>query len=325
MHFVRKGGCVKQIIIGIVCLVLTACVTIPDSPTPISASQTPLPEDKLAEIQARGTLVIATDASYMPQSQLIEGSEPRQETKCEATQYSANQLEGFDVDVAVEIANYLGVEPCFVTPPWSQLVAGNWGDNWDIHVGSVAITYERMKNLYFSSPYYATPTVLLVHAENITFQRAEDLSGKRIGVCVACTFEAYLDGTLKIPGENIGYRIKDAQIIAYENEDPAIDDLSLGDGLKLDAVITLLPKARTAIAEGKPVRFLEERLIFAYASVTLDRSASRSNYRLWDEINRIIYDLHGSGVLSELSIQYHGEDLTGEAMTYDISQLNQFP
>jgi len=34
-----------------------------------------------------------------------------------------------------------------------QLVAGNWGDNWDIHVGSVAITFERMKNLYFSQPY----------------------------------------------------------------------------------------------------------------------------------------------------------------------------
>lgn len=308
----------KQIAVSIVSLVLAACVA-------HANNQTPTPNDTLAEIQARGTLVIATDASYMPQSQLIEGSKQRAGTKCEATQYSANQFEGFDVEVAVEIAKSLGVEPCFVTPPWSQLVAGHWGDNWNIHVGSVAITFDRMKDLYFTYPYYSTPTVLLVHAENTTLHSAEDLSGKRIGACVACTFEAYLNGTLELPGEEIEYRIKDAQVVAYENEDPAIEDLSLGDGVKLDAVMTLLPKARSAIADGKPIRLLDDRPIVAYASVTLDRSASRSNIRLWTELNRIIYDLHGSGRLSELSLQYQGEDLAREAATYDILALNQFP
>jgi polar amino acid transport system substrate-binding protein len=134
-----------------------------------------------------------------------------------------------------------------------------------------------------------------------------------------------LNGTLKLPGENIEYRIQDAQVVAYENEDPAIEDLSLGDGVKLDAVMTLLPKARSAIADGKPVRLLDDDLIVAYASVTLDRSASRSNIRLWNELNRIIDDLHGSGRLSELSLQYQGEDLAQEAATFDITTLNQFP
>lgn len=308
----------KQIAISIVCLVLTACAT-------LAENQTPIPDDKLDEIRARGTLVVATDASYAPQSRLVEGSKQRQGTKCDATQYAANQFEGFDVDVAVEIANSLGVEPCFVTPPWSQLVAGHWGDNWDIHVGSVAITYDRMKDLYFSSPYYATPTVLIVHMENTTYRKAEDLSGKRIGTCVACTFEAYLNGSLKIPGQEIEYRIKDAQIVAYENEDPAIEDLSLGDGVELDAVMTILPKARAAIAAGKPIRLLDEPILFAYASITLDRFAGRSNERLWNKIDQTIRDMHDSGRLSELSVKYQGEDLTQEAAAYDITVLNQFP
>lgn len=308
----------KQIAVIGISLILAACVA-------RSTHLTPILEDTLAEIQVRGTLVIATDASYLPQSRLIEGSKQRPGTKCEATQYSANQFEGFDVQVAVELASYLGVEPCFVTPPWSQLVAGHWGDNWDIHVGSVAITFDRMQDLYFTYPYYSTPTVLLVHAENTTIHQAEDLAGKRIGACVACTFEAYLNGTLKIPGEDIEYRIREAQIVAYENEDPAIDALSLGDGVALDAVMTLLPKAQRAIADGKPIRLLDEPLIFAYASVTLDRSARRSNTRLWNELNRIIFDLHGNGRLSELSVQYHGEDLAQEAAMYDITALNQFP
>lgn len=308
----------KQIAIGMICLVLTACVSIAEG-RPI------VTDDKLAEIQARGTLVIATDASYLPQSQLVPGSKQRQGTRCDATQYSANQFQGFDVDVAMEIANSLGVEPCFVTPPWSQLVAGNWGDNWDIHVGSVAITYDRMHDLYFSSPYYATPTVIIVHKDNTTYRKASDLSDKRIGTCVACTFEDYLNGSLKIPGQTIEYRIHGAQIVAYENEDPAIEDLSLGDGVELDAVITILPKARAAVAAGKPVRILDEPLLFAYASVTLDRSASRSSRRLWMELNDIIHDLHVSHRLSELSVQYQGEDLTQQAAAYDITVLNQFP
>jgi polar amino acid transport system substrate-binding protein len=229
------------------------------------------------------------------------------------------------VEVAKELAGKLGVEPCFVTPPWSQLIAGNWGDNWDIHVGSVAITSDRMKNLYFTQPYYATPTVLIVHKENATYTAPEDLSGKRIGVCAGCTFEAYLKGTLKIPGEQIAYRIQNAQIVAYENEDPAIKDLSLGDGVELDAVMTILPKARTAIEAGSPIRILEQPILFAYASITLDRANKRDPVRLYSEINKIIADLHQSGKLKDLSLYYQGLDLTQQAANYDLSALSQFP
>ncbi|NTU55719.1 MAG: transporter substrate-binding domain-containing protein [Anaerolineales bacterium] len=283
------------------------------------------PRDKLAEIMARGTLIVATDADYVPQSRLLKDVSPLEDTKCESTQYTANQFEGFDVAVAVEIARSLGVEPCFVTPPWSQLVAGNWGDNWDIHVGSMAITFERMKVLYFSQPYYATPTVILVHEENSTFQKAEDLSGRRIGVCAGCTFEDYLKGTLTMPGVEIEYRIRDAQIVAYENEEPAIEDLMLGDGTQLDAVITLLPIARQALDSGKPVKMVGEPLLFTYASVVLDRSSVRDVARLLDEINLIISGLHENGTLTQFSRKHQGQDLTREAARFDFSALEQFP
>jgi polar amino acid transport system substrate-binding protein len=284
-----------------------------------------VPEDKLAEIQARDTLVIATDADYVPQSKLLPDVLPNPDTKCESSQYTSNQFTGFDADVAVEIARQLGVEACFVTPPWSQLVAGNWGDNWDVHVGSVAITYERMKVLYFSQPYYATPTVILVHKDNSSFNRPEDLSGKRIGVCAGCTFEEYLQGTLQIPGEKVEYRIRNPQIVAYENEDPAIEALSLGDGVKLDAVMTILPKALAAINAGKPVRMLDRPLLFAYASVTLDRSSGRDPTRLLNEITKIIQNMHRDGVLKKMSIEYQGLDLTEEASQFDLTSLKQAP
>lgn len=308
----------KRIIFILASLVLAGCIPSVDIP-----SATPV--DTIAEIQARGTLVIATDPDYTPQSRLIVNSERQDDSHCKPTQYAANQFEGFDVDVAKEVARQLGVEACFVTPPWSQLVAGSWGDNWDIHVGSVAITYDRMQNLYFSRPYYATPTVLLVHEENTSYKSPEDLSGKRIGICAGCTFEAYLNGTLEIPGEQIEYRIKNAQVTAYASEDPSIQALSLGDGVELDAIMTILPKARAAIESGAPVKILDGPVLFTYASLTLDRASERDQQRLLTEINRILDDMHATGKLKELSLYYQGVDLTQEAALYDISSLDQFP
>jgi len=300
-----------------VLVILAACA--PINPTAVAVYQ----NDKLAEVMARGTLIIATDANYEPQSKLLENSIPDSNTKCSPAQYTANQMTGFDVEVAVKVAEHVGMEPCFVTPPWSQLVAGHWGDNWDIHVGSVAITAERTESLYFSQPYYATPTVILVHEDNKNFKRPEDLSHKRIGVCVGCTFEAYLKGTLDIPGEQVQFRIEKAEIIGYENEEPAIADLSAGDGVKLDAVLTILPLAKQALASGKPIRILNEPLLFTYASITLDRYGKRDPIRLLSEISNIISDLHSTGVMRQLSLQYQEQDLTQEAARYDISALNQ--
>jgi ABC-type amino acid transport substrate-binding protein len=107
---------------------LVACSSPRHSPTDVN-----VPDDKLAEIQARGTLIIATDADYVPQSKLIASELPDSSTKCQPSQYTAAQMTSFHVEAANEIARQLDVEPCFVTPPWSQLVAGSWGDNWDIH------------------------------------------------------------------------------------------------------------------------------------------------------------------------------------------------
>lgn len=278
---------------------LTACSVPEHSPKDVAA-----PEDKLAEIQARGTLIIATDADYMPQSKLLAGQLPNHATKCKPSQYTAAEMIGFDVEVANEIARRLG---------------------WDIHVGSVAMTYERMKVLYFSQPYYATPTVILIHKRNSVYKTPEDLSGKRIGVCAGCTFEFYLQGTLRIPGETIEYRIQNAQIIAYENEDPAIEDLSLGDGVQLEAVITILPKALSAMQAGRPVKRMDEPVAFEYISATLDRSSRRDPMRLLDEVTTAIQQMHRTELLKKLSVQYQGLDFTQEAARFDITSLEQTP
>ena len=311
-----KNICFK---LGLAIFLLAAC-------NPARATdQASIADDKLAEIKARGFIVVATDPYYPPQSELLPHTSHSSGSKCEPTQYTANQFTGFDADVAKKIARGLDVEACFVTPPWGQLIAGNWQNNWDIHIGSAAITYDRMKVLYFSQPYYATPTVAMVHKDNTSIKTIEDLSGKRIGICAGCIFESYLKGDLKMPGQEITYRINNAKIIAYENETPSFADLALGDGVKLDAVITQLPVALDAVESTHLLKIIDKPLFFAYASVTVDRASRRDPENLLAGIDQIIKKLHDNGTLSTLSTKYHGIDLTKEAAQFNLSLLQQFP
>jgi len=281
--------------------------------------------DLLTAVINNGTLVIATDYDYPPQSQIKEGEARLEETRCNMTQYTANQMDGFDVDVGSEVARRLGVEPCFVTPAWSQIVGGNWGDRWDVNVGSMAITSERMEMLYFTQPYTTGAAVLFVHQDNQTFQAPGDLSGKRIGVCTGCAYESYLRHTLEIPGQTIDFQIQNARIIGYDTDISALADLALGDGANLDAVLTDPDTGSQAIRDGLPIKQLGDFVYHDYVSIAIDKKSSRNPLPLVESVSQIIAAMHTDGTLSQLSQQYYGGDFTVAAAAFDLQPLEQFP
>lgn len=300
-------------------ILLTGCGAAKPTPEP-----TP-PDDLLAKITARGTLVVATDPAYPPQSELIPGAARAADTKCASNEYTADELTGFDVEAAVEIAQRLKVEPCFVTPPWTQLTAGNWDDRWDISVGSMAITPERMEVLFFTQPYYATPAALFVHQDNTTFAQPSDLSGGAVGGCTDCTYEAYLLGTLVIPGTEISFVVRDPVIVGYDVDLPALEDLSLGDGVVLDAVLLAQPTGLKAIEDGMPIKQLGEPVFFEYLATAIDKKSGQDPVAFARQVNEIVQRMHDDGTLLELSQQYYQEDFTTAASRFDIDALGQLP
>jgi polar amino acid transport system substrate-binding protein len=295
-------------------LIITAC----------GSNTAPVADDKLAEIKARGTLVIATDPAYPPFSQLDETQPRPADTKCAVDQNTANQYSGFDAETAMEIAKRLGVEPCFVGPEWTQITTGDWKDAWDIHVGSMSITGKRMETLYFSQPYFATPIHVFVHKDNTTYQTPEDLSGKKIGTCDLCTFDLYLKGTLELPGPPMEFRIKNAESIPYENEVPAIADLVLGDGVKLDAIITQRSTGTDAIKNGAPLRIIKQPLFFAYAAASFDKKSGKDSTSLVKEVTKIIQAMQKDDALLALAKGKIEADLIPPAADFFIDGLNQF-
>lgn len=318
---VLTGKWVRLFALGLLLLLLPAC-------SPLTrAVQVGQPADQglLTSITDNGTLVVATDPDYPPQSQLLKDAARLENTHCDMTQYTANQMQGFDVDVAIELARRLGVEPCFVTPAWSQIVGGNWDGRWDVSVGSMVITSERMEKLYFTQPYISGAAVLFVHKSNHTYKVPGDLSGKRIGVCTGCAYEAYLRNTLQIPGEKIDYKIQNATIVGYDTDTSALADLALGDGVRLDAVMTDPDTGRAAIRDGLAIQQLSGEIYHDYVSIAMDKKDSSDPLPLVQRVTQIVKAMHQDGTLRKFSQQYYQGDFTAPAAGFDIQALKQVP
>jgi polar amino acid transport system substrate-binding protein len=281
-------------------------------------------KDKLAEVKARGTLIVSTDPAYPPQSQLVENAKRAEKTKCASDQHTSNEMSGFDIDTAVEIAKRLGVEACFVTPDWTLITGGNWANRWDISVGSMTITPERMQKLYFSQPYYTTPAAFFVHKDNHTFAKPSDLSGKKIGACTGCTYDSYLAKTLVIPGETINFVVENPVFTGYETDLNALQDLALGDGVRLDAVMTAQPTGQGAIANGLPLKQLGDPVFYEYLAAAFDKASSKDSVPLAKEVSKIIQAMHADGTLLKLSQKYYNIDLTTAASLFDLPMLKQW-
>lgn len=280
-------------------------------------------DDLLADILSRGVLRISTDPAYPPQSELVTNAQTSSSSKCSGDERQAVEFSGFDIDVAVEIAKRLGVEPCFITPDWTLITAGSWSGRWDISVGSMTITPERMQNLYFSQPYYTTPAAFFVHKDNEAFKQPSDLTAKIVGACAGCTYDAYLANTLEIPGEKIDFVVTDVQFVGYDTDTSALQDLALGDGVRLNAVLTALPTGLTFMNDGNPIKQLGDPVYFEYLSAAFDKESALDTTAFQAKVNEIIQAMHADGTLKALSEKYYGTDLASAAAEFDIAGLEQ--
>src|SRR6266545_6818490 len=157
---------------------------------PAAAEATAAPaaggNDLLADVKKRGKLRIATDANYKPQS----------------FKNPDGTFEGFDVDVGREVAKRLGVEAEFIDVNFDTITAGAWNGRWDMNAGSMTITPDRKKSLYFTGPYYYTPASFVVHKDSKAAS-IDDLKDKQVGVGAATTYQDYLEGKLTLEDETI--------------------------------------------------------------------------------------------------------------------------
>ncbi|MEX0759170.1 MAG: transporter substrate-binding domain-containing protein [Tistlia sp.] len=246
----------------------------------------------LDRVMESKTLKVATDPAYPPQS----------------SQKPDGSFEGFDIDVATAIAERLGAEVEFVTPAWDVITAGHWGSRWDVSVGSMTPTEQRAEVLDFPAIYYYTPASFFVH-QDASYGSVEELSGKTVGVCAACTYEDYLRGNLTIDAEGVPpfeFLVEPGEIRTYDTDLNVMDDLRLGDGVRLDAGLSALPTVQGAIDSGYPLKVLGEPVFYEPLAVATDKGDPEFDAK----IQEVIASLHEDGTLGELSEKWYGVDLT---------------
>jgi polar amino acid transport system substrate-binding protein len=249
--------------------------------------------DLLARICSEGTIRVSTDPAYPPQSELNP---------------ETGEYEGFDIDVAKEIAERLGVEVAWETPKWEVLTAGSWNDRWDMSVGSMTPTNDRQEVLEFTEPYSFVPAVVVVPDDSAVSDVATDLDGATIGVCADCTYQFYLEKTLAIRGFEFDFVIDDATIQGYDTDTTALQDLVTG---RLDAVMTSVTTAEAFVDEGNPVKIVGDPLFGEPLAVAFDKDTELDNTSLVQAVDEIVADMHADGTLTQFSKKwYDGIDVT---------------
>ena len=268
---------------------ITSLVEPEDAPPP-----EPTTMDLLDEIMEAGKLLVSTDPNYAPQSFLNDDGE----------------LDGFDVETAKEVAKRLGVELEFVTPDWDLITAGGWAGRWDLSIGSMTPTDERSEVLWFTDAYYYTPAVIAVHKDNSDITSAEDLTGQTVGLGTATTYESWFDGSLSILGGEIAYEAPEGvEVKPYTTDSEAIQDLALGDGVRLNAVMSAQPTIEEAISSGVPLKIIGTPAFYEPLVFSLDKSRGPSDLFV-EKLNEILAEMHSDGTLKELSIKWYGFDIT---------------
>ena len=275
--------------------------------------------DKLAQVLARGTLVLFTDPKYPPQSYTVKGAKRVAGTRCAPNQLTANEIKGYDADTGKLVAKNLGVEPCFVSPSWTEVTSGNWGDRWDLAYGSGAIALDRMDVLYMTQPYYSTPTNFFV-PNSSTAKEPADLSGKKIGACAGCTMEAYLRGTLDLPGPKVETVVKNPRIITFDTEIPGLEATAAG---KLAAFLCSEPVGSGAIKDGAALKMLSTPAYYSNKTGYVDKKSGLSVEPFVARVDQIVQGLHADGTLRRLSIAYFGKDYATKAGSFDLSTIDQ--
>ena len=245
--------------------------------------------EALDRIMAAGTLKVATDANWAPQSFINDN----------------NEMDGFDVDVAREIAKRMGVEVEFVTPSWDIITAGRWNGRWDLSVGSMTPTLSRAEVLTFPGVYYFTPASVAVHKDS-PFETLADLNGKAVGAGTATTFELYLQHDLQIDAEGVPafeYQLT-VENKSYKDSTAAMDDLRLGDGVRLNGMVGSLPAILSAIEANYPLRVLGDPVFYEPLALAIDKGDDELNTKL----AAMLDEMKADGTLSALSVKWYGID-----------------
>lgn len=235
-------------------------------------------QSKLEAVKASGKLVVGTSADYPPYEfhAMIDGED---------------KIVGFDMDLAQEIANHIGVELEIQDMEFSAVLSGVETGLIDIGVAGIKGTAERDETMDFSKVYRDSKNnyTILTRVENEPlFNTPEDLKGDYVvGAQMGTIQEEYARALYE----------EDKLLII-----PKITDLVLNLNSKtIDGIVVEKSVAALYADQNEGLVSLEDKFTFEIGddeggSVVV---AAEGEKELIDEINVVIDELLANGKLEE--------------------------
>jgi L-cystine transport system substrate-binding protein len=221
-------------------------------------------------------LTIGTEATYPPFSYRDK---------------KTNDITGYDVEVAKEVAKRLDMKPKFVATEWKNMFTSLDSKRFDLVANQVTITDERKQKYVFSTPYTVSGGQVIVNKDNTDINGIDDLKGKVVGTTQGSNYAA--------EAEKAGAKIKYYKGIAQVLTDLDVNrvDAAMNDQL---FILTELKKTDYNVkAVGEP--FNKNEMAFAFR---------KDDKELSEKVNEALEEMKKDGTLKKISEKYFGENVS---------------
>ena len=232
------------------------------------------------EIKEKGEFVLGLDDSFPPMGFRDENGE----------------IVGFDIDLAKEVCNRLGIELVLQPINWSAKEQELNTKNIDCIWNGLTITPERQEVILFTKPYMRNRQVLVVRADS-NYAALADLAGKKLGIQAGSSANDALN-------KAVDFKASLGQVIEFDDNMTALMDLEQGgvDVVLMDEIV-----ARFYIQQrSKNYRVLDEAL----AGEEYGVGFRKEDRALMEKIEETLIAMAKDGIMAAISERWFGEDIT---------------
>ncbi|MDQ3957840.1 MAG: transporter substrate-binding domain-containing protein [Actinomycetota bacterium] len=239
----------------------------------------------MAEIQERGKLIAGVKYDVPP----FGFDNPQ-----------TGEVEGFDVDIAQEIADRLGVDLDAIEAISDNRIPFLKDGTVDIIASTMTITTDRDVEIDFSEPYYIANGRILV-PEGSDIQSEDDLDGKKVCTALGSTYEGLLKD-----------EVKDAEVQLPDTYSECFELIQNG---AVDAVVTDDVILTGMIIQDETLTMVGEELTVEPYGIGLPEGDSD----MQEFVNSVLTELYESGRYAEIYDQWVGQYTDTEAEIPDMT------
>ncbi|HET9594056.1 MAG TPA: amino acid ABC transporter substrate-binding protein [Anaeromyxobacteraceae bacterium] len=237
-------------------------------------------DTSLQAVKQKGKLVLGLDDSFPPMGFRNED----------------NQIVGYDIDVAKDVARRLGVQLAPQPIDWNakeqELNTGKIDCIWN----GFTITDERKKVMAFTKPYLRNAQVVVVK-KGSPYTTLASLKGKKVGLQAGSSAAGALDSAAS-------FKASLKQVVEFKDNLTALMDL---EARGVDAVVMDLILAEDNIKRsGRPYAVLQESL----APEMFGVGFRKGDLALRDAVQGALEAMASDGTLGRITTKWFGSDIS---------------